>query len=72
MASRSSARPESLPGILGSVTVTAIAMIAMSAMAGAGLGDMAIRCGYERYETQVISVIQLAREFFTRRLDHRH
>lgn len=79
--------PESLPGILGGVTVTAIAMIDMSAMAGAvgggGLGDMAIRYGYERYETQVmivvifilialVSVIQLAGEFFTRRLDRRH
>ena len=79
--------PESLPGILGGVTVTAIAMIDMSAMAGAvgggGLGDIAIRYGYERYETQVmvvvifilvglVSLIQLAGEFFSRRFDHKH
>ncbi|TDG06003.1 ABC transporter permease [Paraburkholderia guartelaensis] len=79
--------PEALPGILGGVTVTAIAMIDMSAMAGAvgggGLGDMAIRYGYERYETQVmivvifilvalVSVIQLVGEYFARRVDRKH
>lgn len=79
--------PEALPGILGAITVTAIAMIDTSAMAGAvgggGLGDMAIRYGYERYETQVmivvivilislVSIVQFVGEYFARRVDHRH
>lgn len=78
--------PEALPGLLGGITVTAIAMIDTSAMAGAvgggGLGDMAIRYGYERYETQVmvvvimilialVSVVQFAGESIARRVDHK-
>lgn len=78
--------PEALPGVLGGITVTAIAMIDTSAMAGAvgggGLGDMAIRYGYERYETQVmvvvimvlialVSIVQLVGEYFARRVDHK-
>jgi len=73
--------PEALPSILGGITVTAIAMIDTSAMAGAvgggGLGDMAIRYGYERYETQVMfmvivilialdSIVQFAGEWLAR------
>ena len=78
--------PEALPGILGDMTVAAIAMIDTSAMAGAvgggGLGDMAIRYGYERYETQVmfmvivilialVSIVQFAGEWLARRVDHK-
>ncbi|MFT4192985.1 MAG: methionine ABC transporter permease, partial [Comamonas sp.] len=48
--------PEALPGIIGGMTVSVIAMVNASAMAGAvgagGLGDLAIRYGYERYETR--------------------
>ena len=79
--------PEALPGIVGGMTVSVIAMINASAMAGAvgagGLGDLAIRYGYERYETRVVfevivilvalvSIIQLAGEALARRFDHRH
>lgn len=50
--------PEALPGLLGSVTVTTIGFIAYSAVAGAigagGLGDLAIRYGYYRFETGVM------------------
>ena len=78
--------PEALPSIVGGMTVTAIAMIDTSAMAGAvgggGLGDMAIRYGYERYETQVmfmviailialVSIVQFAGEWLARRTDHK-
>lgn len=78
--------PEALPGIIGGMTVTVIAMINASAMAGAvgagGLGDLAIRYGYERYETRVmfevivilialVSVIQFGGEWLARRADHR-
>ena len=78
--------PEALPGIIGGMTVTVIAMINASAMAGAvgagGLGDLAIRYGYERYETRVmfevivvlvalVSVLQLGGEWVSRRVNHR-
>ena len=50
--------PEALPGLIGGMTVSVIAMVNASAMAGAvgagGLGDLAIRYGYERYETRVM------------------
>ncbi|PVZ20651.1 MULTISPECIES: methionine ABC transporter permease [unclassified Pseudomonas] len=56
--------PEALPGIIGGFTLTLVAMIGASAMAGAigagGLGDLAIRYGYQRYDTAVMfSVIAI-------------
>lgn len=53
--------PEALPGILGGFTITIVALIGASAMAGAvgagGLGDLAIRYGYQRFDTQVMLVV---------------
>ncbi|MCE1254779.1 MAG: ABC transporter permease [Anaerolineae bacterium] len=50
--------PESLPSILLGVTITIISLISYSAMAGAigggGLGDLAIRYGYQRFQTDVM------------------
>ncbi|WAT01749.1 methionine ABC transporter permease [Rouxiella chamberiensis] len=50
--------PEALPGILSGFVVTLVALIGASAMAGAigagGLGDLAIRYGYQRFETAVM------------------
>ncbi len=50
--------PEALPGILSGFVVTLIALIGASAMAGAigagGLGDLAIRYGYQRFDTTVM------------------
>src|SRR5690606_39215953 len=47
--------PEALPGIVAGVTVTLVALIGYTAMAGAtgggGLGDLALRYGYQRLET---------------------
>ncbi len=78
--------PEALPGLIGGMTVSVIAMVNASAMAGAvgagGLGDLAIRYGYERYETRVmfevivilvalVSVLQFGGEWLARRADHR-
>ncbi|WP_460953602.1 methionine ABC transporter permease [Pseudomonas marginalis] len=56
--------PEAMPGIIGGFTITVVAMIGASAMAGAigagGLGDLAIRYGYQRYDTVVMfSVIAI-------------
>ncbi len=52
--------PEALPGIIAAVTVTAIALVSYTAMAGVvgagGLGDLAIRFGYQRFQTDVMIV----------------
>ena len=53
--------PEALPGIVAGFTVTLVTLIGASAMAGAigagGLGDLAIRYGYQRFETTVMVVV---------------
>jgi D-methionine transport system permease protein len=50
--------PEALPGIAAGFTVTLVTLIGASAMAGAigagGLGDLAIRYGYQRFETEIM------------------
>ena len=52
--------PEALPGIIAGATVTAIALVSYTAMAGVvgagGLGDLAIRFGYQRGHTEVMVV----------------
>lgn len=52
--------PEALPGILSAVTVTAIVLVDYTAMSGAigggGIGDLAIRYGYQRFQTEVMIV----------------
>jgi D-methionine transport system permease protein len=53
--------PEALPGIVAGFTVTLVTLIGASAMAGAigagGLGDLAIRYGYQRFETSVMVAV---------------
>lgn len=53
--------PEALPGIVAGFTVTLVTLTGASAMAGAigagGLGDLAIRYGYQRFETTVMVVV---------------
>jgi len=52
--------PEARPGIIAAVTVTAIMLVSYTAMAGVvgagGLGDLAIRFGYQRFQTDVMVV----------------
>lgn len=52
--------PEILPSVIASITVTAIALVSYTAMAGAvgggGLGDLAIRYGYQRFQTDVMLI----------------
>jgi D-methionine transport system permease protein len=52
--------PEALPGLIRGLTITAISLIGYSAMAGivggGGVGDLAIRFGYYRYETGVMTI----------------
>jgi len=51
---------EALPGIIRAITVTLISIIGFSAMAGTvgagGIGDLAIRYGYYRYQTDVMVI----------------
>ncbi|PTT87803.1 metal ABC transporter permease, partial [Pseudomonas sp. HMWF031] len=52
--------PEARGGLLAAVTVTAIVLVDYTAMAGVigggGLGDLAIRYGYQRFQTDVMVV----------------
>ncbi|WP_327085225.1 ABC transporter permease [Nonomuraea sp. NBC_01738] len=78
--------PEARAGIVSAITVTVIALIGYSAMAGTvgggGLGDLAIRYGYQRFETLVmivtvvllvvlVQLIQSLGDRVARRLSHR-
>ena len=77
--------PEALPSLVSGITITTIGVIGYSAMAGAvgggGLGDVAIRYGYQRYETEVtiatvvvlvvlVQLLQFAGDRVSRRLSH--
>ena len=78
--------PEAMPALVLGLTITVISLIGYSAMAGAvgggGLGDLAIRYGYQRFETEVMIVtvallvvlVQLIQQIgnrLARRLAHR-
>ncbi|MEN9985297.1 MAG: hypothetical protein RI925_799, partial [Pseudomonadota bacterium] len=49
-----------LPGLIGAATVTAVALVGYTAMSGVigggGLGDLAVRYGYQRFQTEVMVV----------------
>jgi len=78
--------PEAVPSLILGGTITAITLVGYSAMAGAvgggGLGDLAIRYGYQRFRTDVMLVtvavlvvlvqgIQYLGSYWARRLDRR-
>jgi D-methionine transport system permease protein len=78
--------PEARPGLIAASTVTLVALISYSAMAGAigggGLGDFAIRYGYQRFDTAVtvacvvvllllVQLLQSLGDRLARRLAHR-
>ena len=78
--------PEALPSIVRGVAVTLIAVLGYTAIAGAvgagGLGDIAIRYGYYRYENEMmivtvvllvvlVQVIQSVCNLIARKVDHR-
>lgn len=52
--------PEALTGLIAAVTVTAIMLVGYSAMSGVigggGLGDLAVRFGYQRFQTDVMVI----------------
>jgi D-methionine transport system permease protein len=53
-------KPETLPMLMDAITMTAITLVSYSALAGAigggGLGDLAIRYGYQRFDTQTMLI----------------
>ena len=78
--------PESMPGIVSQLTTVVIALVGESAMAGAigggGLGDLAIRYGYQRFRPDImiatviilivlVQLVQLAGNHFAARLNKR-
>ncbi|ETT78915.1 binding-protein-dependent transport systems inner membrane component [Paenibacillus sp. FSL R7-277] len=52
--------PEARPGLLAGVTITVVTLVSYTAMSGmiggGGLGDLAIRYGYYRYEKEVMLI----------------
>ncbi len=52
--------PEALPTLVRGITLTAVTLVGYSAMAGVvgggGLGDLAIRYGYERFDIRVMLI----------------
>jgi D-methionine transport system permease protein len=78
--------PEAFTGLCAAVTVTAISLVGYSAMSGVigggGLGDLAVRYGYQRFNTTVmmitvailvllVQLIQFAGDRLVARLSHR-
>jgi len=75
--------PETLPSLIRGFTVTAIAVLSMTALAGmfgaGGVGDIAVRFGYQRFQHDVlfaavyvlivlVQIIQLSGDFASKRL----
>lgn len=78
--------PEALPALLAGITLTIVMLIGFSSMAGVigggGLGDLAIRYGYQRFNDQVmvgtvvilvamVQLVQSVGDSLVRRLAHR-
>lgn len=78
--------PEAKSGLVLSITNSAVSLISYSAMAGAvgggGLGDLAIRYGYQRFQPEVmiatvivlvvlVQGIQSLGDWIARRINHR-
>lgn len=76
---------ESLPGIIRGITITFVSLIGLSAMAGSigggGLGDFAIRYGYQRFQIDItyvtiiillifVSVVQGLGNLLIKRITH--
>lgn len=77
---------EARPGLIMAITITIITLISYSAMAGSvgggGLGDLAIRYGYNRYQSDIMWVtvlmlllivqgVQNLGDWLVRRVSHR-
>jgi D-methionine transport system permease protein len=77
--------PEAMPALIHAVTVTAITLVNYSAMAGTvgggGLGDLAIRYGYQRFNIVImlatvsiliilVQLLQMSGDYLARRFSH--
>lgn len=77
--------PEAMPSLIHAITVTAITLVNYSAMAGTvgggGLGDLAIRYGYQRFNVNVmlatvfvlvviVQLLQMVGDRLARRCSH--
>jgi D-methionine transport system permease protein len=77
---------EAAPGLVGGLTITLVAIVGFSAMAGTvgggGLGALAIDYGYNRYDGNVmlatvvllvviVQLFQFAGDLVVRRISHR-
>jgi len=78
--------PEARPGIISGLTITIISLIGYSAMAGTvgggGIGDLAIRYGYYRYDNVImyttvvvlivlVQVVQFSGDFVAKKVNKR-
>lgn len=78
--------PEAMPAIISAIVVTAIAIIGYSAMSGVtgggGLGDVAYRYGYQRYQEEMmivtvvllivlVQIVQMLGDALVRRFRHK-
>ena len=78
--------PEALPELIQNFTLTVIVIIGCSAMAGSigggGLGDIAIRYGYQRFQVEImiatviililmVQLTQVLGDYLTKKVDHR-
>lgn len=78
--------PEAKSGLISGLTITAISLLGFSAMAGTvgggGIGDLAIRYGYYRYDNEVlfttvillivvVQIIQFIGDWASRKVDKR-
>lgn len=78
--------PEALPALLAGITLTVVMLIGFSSMAGVigggGLGDLAIRYGYQRFNDQImvatvvtlvimVQAVQMTGDRLVRALAHR-
>ncbi len=79
--------PETLPSLILGLSITTITLIGYSAMAGAvgggGLGDLAIRYGYYRYQKDVmfltivlliiiVQIVQSSGSYFSKKIDKKN
>ncbi|GIF75920.1 methionine ABC transporter permease [Asanoa siamensis] len=77
---------EARPGLIAGLTITVVALVGYSAMAGVvgggGLGDLAIRYGYQRFETGImiatvvllvvfVQLAQMLGDLLAKRLSHK-
>ncbi|NBC72225.1 methionine ABC transporter permease [Paenibacillus sacheonensis] len=77
---------EAKPGLLAGITITAVTLVSYTAMAGVigggGLGDLALRYGYQRFQTDVmivtvilliilVQLLQMAGDYLVRRFSRK-